>query len=180
MWTPSRRAWLAAALLSLWLAPAARAQAQAQPEDRAQAQAQPEDRAPASMPAAGDAPAHPLAVTDEAAARSEAVEQAPSSAPVAGAEESDNPRRALYAGIGMGALGALAVVASTAMSAGAAIMVFAPGVDDAIRTQGAPLLWFGLSGVLVGAVMTAAGSSLIGWSLWTVSAPSSEAASRTR
>ena len=79
--------------------------------------------------------------------------------------ESDNLRRALYAGIGMGALGVVSLVASVAMTAGAAAMIFAPGVDPAISTQGGPLLWFGLSGVLVGLVTSAAGGGLITWSL---------------
>jgi hypothetical protein len=83
------------------------------------------------------------------------------------AAEDDNLRRALYAGIGMGALGALAAVASAAMTAGAVAMIFAPGIDPAIATQGGPLLWFGISGMVVGAVTTAAGGGLIGWSLLT-------------
>lgn len=99
------------------------------------------------------------AVTGDAAAEDQAVHDA------AVEVETDNLRRALYAGIGMGALGALAGVVSIAATAGAVAMLTVPTLDPTIRTQGGPLLWFGISGILVGAVTTAAGGGLIGWSL---------------
>ena len=54
---------------------------------------------------------------------------------------------------------------TTFSAAGAVAMIMAPGLDPALSTQGGPLLWFGLSGMLVGVVTTAAGGGLIGWSL---------------
>jgi hypothetical protein len=140
------------------------AEADADDADDAEADEASTDASSAEVPTTDDAPSGEGATVSEPAPS--AADDAETHAAAVAAED-DNLRRALYAGIGMGALGALAAVASAAMTAGAVAMIFAPGIDPAIATQGGPLLWFGISGMVVGAVTTAAGGGLIGWSLLT-------------